>query len=207
MSCARQTRVLRSMSSTHEAVGFQYGEGGDDSRGNPETSQEAACSKEAADRHPTENQEEQAETNRDEKHSGPPLNPWDDDEPQHQRTTPQEENPLRAPPQTEERHQPTAGVPSASSSSTTARFSSEGERNQAIRLMPWWAGAFGAVPEMRDSPEARGFYARRFCEIFFPGNIAGATEVRQDNISRYLWQSSAFNSPKLDRKPLHFHFQ
>lgn len=44
--------------------------------------------------------------------------------------------------------------------------------------VPWWAGAFGAVPDMEDGREARGFYMRRFCELFFPDNTDGATEAR-----------------------------
>lgn len=45
--------------------------------------------------------------------------------------------------------------------------------------IPWWAGAFGACPDMTDGAEARGFYVRRFCELFFPDDTAGATEVGQ----------------------------
>lgn len=47
-------------------------------------------------------------------------------------------------------------------------------------LFPSWAGAFGAVPEMDDDARARGFYARRFCELFFPDNVMGATDVSQE---------------------------
>lgn len=45
-------------------------------------------------------------------------------------------------------------------------------------LLPWWAGAFGAVPAVEDSPTARGFYTRRFCELFFPDSTLEATEAR-----------------------------
>lgn len=106
------------MCSADEAEGYGYGEAEIDPRGNRETSQEAPCSKEPADRPATENQ--------------------------------------------------------------------DGQANEANRKMPWWGGAFGAVPEMRDNPEARGFYARRFCEIFFPDNIAGATEVSPGEVEIYF---------------------
>lgn len=55
---------------------------------------------------------------------------------------------------------------------TTERFTAGSEGS-----LPSWAGAFGAVPEMEDSHDARGFYVRRFCEVFFPDNPAGAMEV------------------------------
>lgn len=61
----------------------------------------------------------------------------------------------------------------------------DGQENDANCKMPWWAGAFRAVPEMRDSPEARGCYAMRFCELFFPDNTSGATEVSQGEMEIY----------------------
>lgn len=45
--------------------------------------------------------------------------------------------------------------------------------------VPWWAGAFGAVPDMDDGCEQRGFYTRQFCQLFFPDNTDEATEVRR----------------------------
>lgn len=44
--------------------------------------------------------------------------------------------------------------------------------------VPWWAGAFGAVPDMDDGCEQRGFYTRQFCQLFFPDNTDEATEAR-----------------------------
>lgn len=77
------------------------------------------------------------------------------------------------------------------SSPQVAGFSGEMEREEAFGQMPWWAGAFGAVPHMRDSPQARGLYALRFCEIFFPDNVATATEARL----RYLEPFHCLNRP------------
>lgn len=106
------------------------------------------------------------------------LSMWDEDEP------PSEPSP-------EQRHQrqttaPDAGDPLSMEGTEEAPSlvphpssapNSDTQRQGAHAFMPWWAGAFGAVPDMRDSPEARGFYARRFCEIFFSDNVAGATEA------------------------------
>lgn len=50
--------------------------------------------------------------------------------------------------------------------------------------IPWWAGAFGACPDMKDGAEARGFYVRRFCELFFPDDTAGAMEVSKSGLTR-----------------------
>lgn len=46
-------------------------------------------------------------------------------------------------------------------------------------VVPWWAGAFGAVADMDDGCEQRGFYTRRFCGLFFPDNADEATEARR----------------------------
>ena len=170
------------MFSTHESESLKYGEGEDDPESNRGTSQGTARSEEAVDQPPAEKQEGQAEKTRDDEHSSPPHSPRDDVESQHQRPTAQEKIPSRFASQTEGRHQQASGEPSTLLSSAGASFGSEG-RNEATRSMPWWGGAFGAIPDMRDSPEARGFYARRFCEIFFPDNIPGATEVSQGKIS------------------------
>lgn len=169
------------MFSTSDADGVERGEGEGGSTGDREAVQEAL--REAADRPAAENPGgPPAQTNRSssDQHSSPSLSPpGDGDEPRRQRTAPGEESPLRAPPRGKERHGQTVGVPSASPPSPPVGFSGESERDEAVSSMPWWAGAFGAAPEMRDSPEARGCYARRFCEIFFPDNTAGATEVRR----------------------------
>ncbi|CAM9255225.1 unnamed protein product [Ectocarpus sp. 6 AP-2014] len=66
-----------------------------------------------------------------------------------------------------------------------AGFSGEMERDETFGRMPWWAGAFGAVPRMKDSPQARGLYVLRFCEIFFPDNVATATEARIGNLEAF----------------------
>eukprot|EP00752_Nemacystus_decipiens_P004957 g4510.t1 len=172
-----ETRVLRSMFSAHEAEGFEFRKADVDSGGHRQSSHEASCSREAADRPPTGKQDRQAETNGDEQHSCRPLDPWGDDDTQHHHATPHEPSPLGALPSRDERRQPMGGFPSTSPLSPSACCDSEREINDTNRMMPWWAGAFGAVSEKRDSPAARGFYARRFCEIFFPDNAAAATEV------------------------------
>lgn len=65
-----------------------------------------------------------------------------------------------------------AGADAGASADAGAGASAE------LDLLPPWAGAFGAVPEMEDDATARGYYALRFCELFFPDNTVGATEVR-----------------------------
>lgn len=55
----------------------------------------------------------------------------------------------------------------------------QSSNNNETVPIPWWAGAFGACPDVKDGAEARGFYVRRFCELFFPDDTAGATEVSQ----------------------------
>ena len=37
---------------------------------------------------------------------------------------------------------------------------------------------------MKDGAEARGFYVRRFCELFFPDDTAGAMEVSKSRLIR-----------------------
>lgn len=58
--------------------------------------------------------------------------------------------------------------------------------DKTVPTMPWWAGAFGACPDMKDSAEARGLYVRRFCGLFFPDDTAGATEVRNLLIEHFF---------------------
>lgn len=175
------------------------GEGGGKLRRSRQTNEEAELpsSTETADQPAAETQNEQPENERSEEQSqglvekecssSLLLNPWDDDdddgdvEPQ-QKISADADSPSKPQSQGEERQeQQTVGVPIPSPPSSTpplpSCFSSERERDKVDLQMPWWAGAFGAVPGMRDSQEARGFYARRFCEIFFPDNTAGATVV------------------------------
>lgn len=117
----------------------------------------------------------------------------DDSEPRPQQTTttPGTDSSMKPHAQGEEegQRQRDEGVPLPPPSA----FGDDSERNEALLLrIPWWAGAFGAAPEMRDSPEARGFYARRFCEIFFPDNTAGATGVRRGGTIKFLRFVEAF---------------
>ncbi len=101
--------------------------------------------------------------------SSKPLDPWDDTQPRQQEEASGKESPSEPEPQGEE--------PERSSPPPQSGFTGGDHEDKAMASLPWWAGAFGAIAHMGDSPEARGFYARRFCEMFFPDNTAGATEV------------------------------
>lgn len=179
------------MHSGHNLGGTKAGD--DEGKANREV--DAPYSTETPGQPAVETQDEQPEKDRHEaqshvfsekEHSSSLLfNPWNDDnkpQPQHA-TSPDTGGPLKPQSHGEERRrQRTEGVPSPSPSPPTGV--SNREKDEARLLMPWWAGAFGAAPELRDSPEARGFYARRFCEIFFPDNTVEATAVcRSGNVS------------------------
>ncbi|CAM9464399.1 unnamed protein product [Scytosiphon promiscuus] len=187
-----ETRVLRSM---HSA---------DDGSGEEETQAEGTAEKflsrevpsslppsspsETVDRLGAQNPAEPAEEARNERYderakndrssSDSLLNRRDEDETPPESSPPQEEQQNRQNTAPGTGNQPeTAEEISSPSTYPTPAFNNGARRDMAASNMPWWAGAFGAVPDMRDSPEARGFYARRFCEIFFPDNVAGATEA------------------------------
>ena len=179
--CSRQTRVLRAMTSMSDD-GRDVEGNGECEGGSPSRVQSSRKSMEHVEEQPTtkpvdrraehmlkERAEEEGLSEEQPEISGSTLGPWDDSQPHQQQEAPDAERAPSPEPQGEERERPSP-LPAPVSSCQSAR-------DKAVDLLPWWAGAFGAVPEMEDSPEARGFYARRFCHIFFPDNAAGATEV------------------------------
>lgn len=134
---------------------------------------------------PTEKAVQEGRSEKQPDISSKPLDPRDDTQPRQQDKSPATEIPSESEPQGEKPERPSPPPPSG--------FTGGDRKDKVMVSLPWWAGAFGAVADMGDSPEARGFYARRFCEIFFPDNTVGATEVG-GVISRVGVAQSVFSS-------------
>ncbi|CAM9134053.1 unnamed protein product [Ectocarpus sp. 12 AP-2014] len=167
-----EARVLRTMHSEDEreraGVGRERQAGGH--RGLKTHSADAGpSSSETGDRGANENQNERVggerprehpdESNQKDRTSSLAPSPVNDEDLLEQQTTSND---------TTKQQQMAGGV--RPSPPQVAGFGGEKERDEAFGQMPWWAGAFGAVPRMRDSPQARGLYVLRFCETFFPDN-------------------------------------
>lgn len=174
----RKARVLRTMHSDDEPerAGVGRGQQGGGHRGLKTHSADAGpSSSETGDRGANENQNERVGGERPCEHP--------DERNQKDRTSSLAPNPGNNEDLLEEQTMSAGGL--RPSPPQVAGFSGEMERDETFGRMPWWAGAFGAVPRMRDSPQARGLYVLRFCDIFFPDNVATATEARIRNLQAF----------------------